>query len=60
MLCYFAARDATDDFNAAHHSDEAKEMMQNFFIGNYVDVSIIVIVEYVLVCIKILDRAVTH
>ena len=38
---HFLARDATDDFNATHHSDEAKEKMQTFFIGNYVDVSVI-------------------
>jgi E3 ubiquitin-protein ligase HERC2 len=34
-----AARDATETFDHAHHSEDADEMKQAFFVGNYVDVS---------------------
>ena len=30
----------TEAFEAAHHSAEAREMMQAFFVGNYIDVSV--------------------
>ena len=39
VLVEFAGRDASAAFEAAHHSDEAREMMQVFFVGQYVDVS---------------------
>ncbi|KAJ8297784.1 hypothetical protein KUTeg_024315 [Tegillarca granosa] len=32
-----AACDATEAFELAHHSDEAREMMQAFFVGQYLD-----------------------
>ncbi len=38
----FSGQDATEEFEQLHeHSDEAKEMMQAFCIGQYVDVSIL-------------------
>ncbi len=40
QLVEYAARDATQAFEAAHHSEEAREMMQAFFVGNYIDVNI--------------------
>ncbi|XP_077983839.1 E3 ubiquitin-protein ligase HERC2-like [Glandiceps talaboti] len=36
-LLNFAARDATEDFEEAQHSSEAREMMQAFFVGVYVE-----------------------
>ena len=34
-----AAQDATSAFEATHHSEEARDMMARYFVGNYVDVS---------------------
>ena len=33
-----AARDATERFEAAHHSQDAREMMKTYFVGQYIDV----------------------
>ncbi|KAI8508669.1 E3 ubiquitin-protein ligase herc2, partial [Branchiostoma belcheri] len=36
-LLEYAARDATEAFEEAHHSQEARDMMQAFFVGVYVE-----------------------
>lgn len=35
-------KDATQAFEAVRHTSEAKEMMNGFLVGSYVDVSILV------------------
>ena len=35
----FTARDASEAFEACHHSIEAREMLRTFLIGNFLDVS---------------------
>ena len=37
--CAVAGRDASHVFESVHHSEEAREMMQAFYVGQYVDVS---------------------
>ncbi|XP_021378315.1 E3 ubiquitin-protein ligase HERC2-like isoform X2 [Mizuhopecten yessoensis] len=37
ILRKYAARDATTAFEAVHHPDDAREMMQGFYVGQYVD-----------------------
>lgn len=42
-LCFvylFSAKDATDAFELEHHSDEARELMKSFYVGQYLDVRI--------------------
>ena len=39
FLCYFSASDATQIFEETKHSVEAREMMQAFFVGIFVEVS---------------------
>ena len=36
----FTARDASEAFEACHHSIEAREMLRTFLIGNFLDVSV--------------------
>ena len=40
LFC-LTARDATMAFENAHHSTETREMMHAFYVGQYVDVSLI-------------------
>ena len=35
-----AGKDATNAFNEAAHSDFAKEMLQKFYVGNYLKVPV--------------------
>ncbi|KAK7486952.1 hypothetical protein BaRGS_00021768, partial [Batillaria attramentaria] len=37
ILTDYAGRDASHAFEGAHHSEEAREMMQAFYVGQYVD-----------------------
>ncbi|XP_048243824.1 E3 ubiquitin-protein ligase HERC2-like isoform X1 [Haliotis rufescens] len=37
LLKKYAGRDASSAFEAAHHSEEAREMMMAFYVGQYVD-----------------------
>lgn len=32
-------RDASEAFESAHHTEEAREMLQAFYVGQYIDVS---------------------
>lgn len=34
----FSAKDATKAFELQHHSDEARELMKSFYVGQYLDV----------------------
>lgn len=34
----FLAKDATKAFEMQHHSDEARELMKSFYVGQYLDV----------------------
>ncbi|XP_061183765.1 E3 ubiquitin-protein ligase HERC2-like isoform X1 [Saccostrea echinata] len=36
-LLQFAAEDATEAFELEHHSDEARELMKSFYVGQYLD-----------------------
>lgn len=40
VICeiYFLAKDATKAFEMQHHSDEARELMKSFYVGQYLDV----------------------
>lgn len=40
MICeiFFLAKDATKAFEMQHHSDEARELMKSFYVGQYLDV----------------------
>lgn len=40
VICeiFFLAKDATKAFEMQHHSDEAREMMKSFYVGQYLDV----------------------
>lgn len=40
-LLQCAGDSVSEAFESAHHSPEAREMMQSFFVGNYIDVSFI-------------------
>ena len=46
LLIDHAAKDATTGFEDAHHSEEAREMMQAFFVGQYIDVSTFTQIAY--------------
>lgn len=35
---FFLAKDATKAFEMQHHSDEARELMKSFYVGQYLDV----------------------
>lgn len=37
---FFSAKDATKAFELQHHSDEARELMKSFYVGQYLDVRI--------------------
>ncbi|KAL8607282.1 hypothetical protein ACOMHN_047613 [Nucella lapillus] len=37
ILMEYAGRDASHVFESVHHSEEAREMMQAFYVGQYVD-----------------------
>ena len=36
-----AGRDASFAFEASHHSVEAREMLNQYYVGQYIDVSIL-------------------
>ncbi len=38
-IFFFSGRDATEVFESLNHSEEAREMMTQFHVGQYVDVS---------------------
>ena len=38
VLVQYAGRDATAAFEDVHHTIDAREMMQAFFVGQYVEV----------------------
>lgn len=40
VICeiFFLAKDATKAFEMQHHSDEARELMKSFYVGQYLDV----------------------
>ena len=49
VIVYSKGQDASAAFEACHHSEEAREMMQNFFVGQYIHVSCCAVVNLFLV-----------
>ena len=47
---YFSAKDASEVFHRAQHTQQAKQQMAGFFVGIYVGVSFILVLKMINEC----------